>query len=303
MTVFFQLAVTAALALAVVGGTIAYFRAVRTARPPVGVFNGRDIFMMMGFVLALPYVYLALPGVVLPVVLALVFAGGLSVGYQPLVGNGRLRWALITALIASVLVAHLAFGETAPPYWVANSCVVGLVVVSATNLNVQGGMRLKNVAWFLLALAAYDAFFAWVVPLTQELADAVQGYPYAPAAGLRIGEDLGAVVGMGDLLAYALFTTTAYKAYGKPGLRTGIALVVLFGAVAPVAALHLIAAATGDAPGIIPAQVFFGPAAFVAYQVLRRRGPERRMADIVFRRDRADVPRQTPVRAEARPVA
>ncbi|MFE7097641.1 hypothetical protein [Streptomyces erythrochromogenes] len=303
MTVFFQLAVTAALALAVVGGTIAYFRAVRTARPPVGVFNGRDIFMMMGFVLALPYVYLALPGVVLPVVLALVFAGGLSVGYQPLVGNGRLRWALITALIASVLVAHLAFGETAPPYWVANSCVVGLVVVSATNLNVQGGMRLKNVAWFLLALAAYDAFFAWVVPLTQELADAVQGYPYAPAAGLRIGEDLGAVVGMGDLLAYALFTTTAYKAYGKPGLRTGIALVVLFGAAAPVAALHLIAAATGDAPGIIPAQVFFGPTAFVAYQVLRRRGPERRMADIVFRRDRADVPARTPVRAEARPVA
>ncbi|WP_030763310.1 hypothetical protein [Streptomyces sp. NRRL F-2664] len=303
MTVFFQLAVTAALALAVVAGTIAYFRAVRTARPPVGVFNGRDIFMMMGFVLALPYVYLALPGAVLPVVLALVFAGGLSVGYQPLIGNGRLRWTLITLLIASVLAAHLAFGETAPPYWVANSCVVGLVVVSATNLNVQGGMKLQNVAWFLLALAAYDAFFAWVVPLTQELADAVQGYPYAPAAGLRIGEDLGAVIGMGDLLAYALFTTTAYKAYGRPGLRTGIALVVLFGAVAPVAALHLIAAATGDAPGIIPAQVFFGPAAFTAYQVLRRRGPERRMADIVFRRDRAEAPRQAPVRAEARPAA
>ncbi|KJK53564.1 hypothetical protein [Streptomyces sp. NRRL F-4428] len=303
MTVFFQLAVTAALALAVVAGTIAYFRAVRTARPPVGVFNGRDIFLMMGFVLALPYVYLALPGAVLPVVLALVFAGGLSVGYQPLVGDGRVRWALIAVLIASVLVTHLAFGETAPPYWVANSCVVGLVVVSATNLNVQGGMRLKNVAWFLLALAAYDAFFAWVVPLTQELADAVQGYPYAPAAGLRIGDDLGAVVGMGDLLAYALFTTTAYKAYGKPGLRTGTVLVVLFGAVAPVAALHLIAAATGDAPGIIPAQVFFGPAAFTAYQVLRRRGPERRMADIVLRRGRADAPRQTPVRAEARPAA
>ncbi|MFE0636780.1 hypothetical protein ACFW2Z_16880 [Streptomyces sp. NPDC058866] len=303
MTVFFQLAVTAALALAVVTGAIAYFRSVRTARPPVGVFNGRDIFMMMGFVLALPYVYLALPGGVLPCVLALVFAGGLSVGYQPIIGNGRLRWALIVLLIASVLVAHLSFGETAPPYWVANSAVVGLVVVSATNINVQGGMRLKNVAWFLLALAAYDAFFAWVVPLTQELADAVQGYPYAPAAGLRIGEDFGAVIGMGDLLAYALFTTTAYKAYGKWGLRAGAALVVLFGAVAPVAALHLIAAATGDDPGIVPAQVFFGPAAFVAYQVLRRRGPERRMADLAFGRERADAPRRTPVRAGARPAA
>ncbi|MFI8338679.1 hypothetical protein ACIF8W_01120 [Streptomyces sp. NPDC085639] len=283
MTVFFQLAVTIALALGVCVGAIAYFRAVRTPRPPVGVFNGSDIFMMMGFVLALPYIYLTLPGAVLPVVLALVFAGGLSVGYQPLIGNGRLRWALIALLIASVLVCHLAFGETAPPYWVANSVVVVLIVVSATNLNVQGGMRLKNVAWFLLALTAYDAFFAWVVPLTQQLSDAVQGYPYAPAAGLRIGEDLGAVVGMGDLLAYALFTTTAYKAYGTRGLRTGIALVTVFGAVAPVATLHVVAAITDHAPTLVPAQVFFGPAAFLGYRFLRRSGPERRMADVVFR--------------------
>ncbi|MBW5483340.1 hypothetical protein [Streptomyces bambusae] len=280
MTVFYQLAVTTALALAVVTGAITYFRRIRTPRPPVGLFNGRDIFLMMGFVLALPYVYLALPGATLPVVLALVFAGGLSVGYTPVIANGRLRWTLIVLLIASVLVFHLAFGETAAPYWVANSCVVGLVVVSATNLNVQGGMRLGNVAWFLLALAVYDAFFAWVVPLTEELADAVQGYPYAPAAGLRIGEDLGAVVGMGDLLAYALFTTAAYKAYGKAGLTTGLALVTLFGAVAPVAALHLITAVTGHAPALIPAQVFFGPAAFIGYVLLRRRGPERRMVEL-----------------------
>ncbi|MER5730665.1 hypothetical protein ABT084_20430 [Streptomyces sp. NPDC002138] len=286
MSVFFQLAVTSVLALAVCAGAVFYFRTVRAARPPVGVFNGRDIFVIMGFVLALPYVYLALPGGFLPVVLALVFAGGLSVGYQPVIGNGRLRWALIAVLIASVLVSHLAFGESAPPYWVANSCVVGLVVVSATNLNVQGGMRLKNVAWFLLLLAAYDAFFAWVVPLTEELSEAIQGYPFAPAAGLRVGEDLGAVVGMGDLLAYALFTTCAYKAYGKPGLRVGILLVAVFGAVGPVAALHLVTAATGHAPALIPAQVIFGPAAFLGHLYLRRRGPERRMADLVLPRDR-----------------
>ncbi|MFF4582537.1 hypothetical protein [Streptomyces sp. NPDC001389] len=303
MTVFFQLAVTMALALAVCAGAVSYFRTVRAARPPVGVFNGRDIFVIMGFVLALPYVYLALPGAVLPVVLALVFAGGLSVGYQPVIGNGRLRWALIAVLIAGVFVAHLAFGELAAPYWIANSCVVGLVVVSATNLNVQGGMRLRNVAWFLLALTLYDAFFAWVVPLTEELSEAVQGYPFAPAAGLRIGEDLGAVVGMGDLLAYALFTTTAYKAYGKTGLRTGVALVLLFGAVAPVAALYIVDAVTGHAPAVIPAQVFFGPAAFIGYLLLRRRGPERRMAEIVFRRDRRGTPERRPARAARVPAA
>ncbi|MFG2234680.1 hypothetical protein ACGFNX_32630 [Streptomyces sp. NPDC048723] len=88
---------------------------------------------------------------------------------------------------------------------------------------------------------------------------------------------------MGDLLAYALFTTTAYKAYGEPGLRTGIALVTLFGAVAPVATLHVVVAATDQAPALIPAQVFFGPAAFLGYRFLRRSGPERRMADVVLR--------------------
>ncbi|MBC2877604.1 MULTISPECIES: hypothetical protein [Streptomyces] len=290
MTVFFQLAVSCALALAVCAGAVGYFRAVRTPRPPVGVFNGADIFVMMGFVLALPYLYLALPGAVLPAVLAVAFAGGLSVGYQPVIGDGRLRWALIAALIAAVLGTHLAFGDTAAPYWIANSCVVGLVVVSATNISVQGGMRLRNVAWFLLALTAYDAFFAWVVPLTEELSDAVQGYPFAPAAGLRVGDDLGAVLGMGDLLAYALFTTAAYKAYGKAGLRTGIVLVVLFGAVAPVAALHIVGAVTGHAATLIPAQVFFGPAAFTGHLLLRRRGPERRMAELAFRRDRIGAP-------------
>ncbi|MDR3080362.1 MAG: hypothetical protein LBV60_05430 [Streptomyces sp.] len=299
MTVFFQITVTTVLALAVCVGAITYFRNVRTPRPPVGVFNVRDIFLMMGFVLALPYVYLTLPGATLPVVLALAFAGGLSVGYQPIVGNGRLRWALIAALTASVFVFHLAFGDTALPYWVANSCVVGLVVVSATNLNVQGGMRLKNVAWFLVVLTAYDAFFATVVPLTQELSEAIQGYPFAPAAGLRIGEDLGAVVGMGDLLAYALFTTAAYKAYGRPGLWTGIVLVTLFGAVAPVATLHITTAVTGHAPTLIPAQVFFGPAAFIGYLCLRRRGPERRMVEVVFSRDREAVQQQVPVLAAA----
>jgi hypothetical protein len=296
MTVFFQLAVSCTLALAVCVGAVGYFRTVRTPRPPIGVFNGADIILMMGFVLALPYLYLALPGAVLPVVLAVAFAGGLSVGYQPVIGDGRLRWALIAALIAAVFGAHLAFGDTAAPYWIANSCVVGLVVVSATNINVQGGMRLKNVAWLLLALTAYDAFFAWVVPLTEELSDAIQGYPFAPAAGLRIGEDLGAVLGMGDLLAYALFTTAAYKAYGKTGLRTGIVLVVLFGAVAPVATLHIVGAVTGHPAALIPAQVFFGPAAFAGHLLLRRRGPERRMAELVFRRDRIGTPGRRPAR-------
>ncbi|GGX76226.1 hypothetical protein [Streptomyces hiroshimensis] len=279
MTVLFQIAGTVVLALAVSLGAVVFFRTVRVQRAPIGTFNGRDITMTMGFVLVLPYVYLALPGATLPTLLALAFAGGLTVGYQAVVPDGRIRWALIAALLVTVMTCSLAIGSDSPAYWLANSCLVGLIVVSATNLNVQGGMRLRHVALFLLALTAYDAFFATVVPLTQELADAIQGYPFAPTAGMRIG-GLAAVVGMGDLLAYALYTTAAYKAYGRPGLATALTLVTLFGAVAPSATLHITTAVTGQEPSLVPAQIFFGPVAFLGYLVLRRRGPERRMAQV-----------------------
>ncbi|MFI0444429.1 hypothetical protein [Actinomadura sp. 6N118] len=296
----FLVGVTFCYALAAPVGAVAFFQRVRVARPPVGTFNGRDIAVMMGFVLTLPFFYLALPGPALPAVLALVFAGGLSVGYQPILTSGRIRWAAIGTLLAADLIARLLLGPVSPVFWLANSCVVCLIVVSATNLNVQGGMKLKHVAWFILLLAVYDLTFATAVPLTQELAEAIQGYPFAPSAGLRIGEEYGAVIGMGDLLAYALFTTTAYKAFDRAGLRTALALVAVFGALAPTLSPTVIEMVTGERPELIPAQVFFGPAGFAGYLLLRRRlGAERRMADllgapqvapVVRRLDRAPAP-------------
>jgi hypothetical protein len=275
---FFLAGVDCAYALAVPLGAVLYFRKVRVPRPPVGTFNGRDIAVMMGFVLAIPFLYLALPGAALPAVLCLVLAGGLTVGYQPVVSRTLLRWSAILVLLGADLTSRLILGGDSPVYWLANSCVVGLIVVSATNLNVQGGMRLRNIAWFVLLLGAYDLTFATVLPLTQELADAVQGYPFAPSAGLRVG-DLGAVIGMGDLLAYSLYTTAAYKAYGGAGLRTALPLVVVFGALAPAVAPPFIGWLTGHTPSLVPAQVLFAPAAFLGFLALRRRGPERRMRE------------------------
>ncbi|MDL4777096.1 hypothetical protein [Actinomadura xylanilytica] len=300
----FQVGVTSFYALAVPAGAVLYFRTVRVPRPPVGTFNGRDIVVMMGFVLALPFLYLALPGVALPVVLALVFAGGLTVGYQPVVGRAPVRWALILALLAADLVGHQVLGAGTPFYWVANSCIVGLIVVSATNLNVQGGMPLKNVAWFVLLLAVYDLTFATVIPLTQELAEAIQGYPFAPSAGLRAG-GFGAVIGMGDLLAYSLYTAAAYKAYGRSGLRAALGIVLAFGSVLPTLAPLAVEALTGSAPALVPAQVFFGPAAFAGYLVLRRRlGAERRMAEVPVRApDQTRSLRLTPVSGSNRSMA
>jgi hypothetical protein len=286
-------AVILGYALLVPLGAVLYLRRVRVPRPPVGVFNGRDIVVMMGFVLALPYFYLALPGAVLPAILALVFAGGLTVGYQPVVRDTRLRWALILGLLAADLAGHLVLGGNSPVYWLANSAVVCLIVVSATNLNVQGGVRLRHIAWFVLFLAVYDLVFATVLPLTQELAQAIQGYPFAPSAGLRINE-LGGVIGMGDLLAYSLFTAAAYKAYGAVGVRLALVLVATFGAVLPGVFPLAVEALFATTPSLVPAQVFFGPAAFLGYLWLRRRGPERRMVEF-----RAALPVAAPPPAPA----
>ncbi|MCO6005223.1 hypothetical protein NE236_09520 [Actinoallomurus purpureus] len=285
----FLACVDSAYALAVPLAAVLYFRKVRIPRPPVGTFNSRDIVVMMGFVLAIPFLYLALPGAALPVVLGLVFAGGLTVGYQPVVARGLLRWSAILTLLAADVTTRLLLGWDSPVYWLANSCVVGLMVISATNLNVQGGMRLRNVAWFVLLLGVYDLTFATVLPLSQELADAVQGYPFAPSAGLRVG-GLGAVIGMGDLLAYSLYTTAAYKAYGRAGLRTALPLVVVFGALVPAVAPPVVDWLTGHTPSLIPAQVCFAPAAFIGFLVLRRRGPERRMRDYLARADARPAP-------------
>ncbi|MEV6103586.1 hypothetical protein AB0M28_02585 [Streptomyces sp. NPDC051940] len=280
----FLMAMTLAFSLAAAGFAVLFFRRVRLPRPAIGVFNGRDVVIMLGFVVVLPYLYLGLPSWLVPVVLGLAFAGGLTIGYGTVVARARVRWLCILALLAADFTASRFAEDSWPaagPYWVLNSALVLTLIVSAANLSAQGGLRLVHVSWFALALAVYDAFFATVVPLTQELADAMQGYAFAPSASIRIG-DLGAFVGMGDLLVYALFTTVAYKAYGRTGLRTSLALVVLLGCVVTPLTPVVWEAFTGHLPSLVPAQIFFGPAAFVACRVLRAKaGEERRMVEVL----------------------
>ncbi|MDQ2958277.1 MAG: hypothetical protein M3Y42_15090, partial [Actinomycetota bacterium] len=151
-----------------------------------------------------------------------------------------------------------------------------------------------HVAYFAFMLAFYDAFFSMVIPLTPKLADAFLGRPLDPSIGMRMTL-LGANIGIGDLLIYGLFTVTAYKAYSKIGGWVAIGTVTVFGSIIPACApLMLAAVIRGGLNVVVPAQTFFGPAALVAYLWLRRRGPERTMAQYLAS---ADVGRElTPLR-------
>lgn len=254
-----------------------YFRRVRIERPAIGTFNGRDIGILFVFLVTLPTLYLLLPQWALTGFLGLTFLASLSIGLRPLFSPGRL-WLIIGVLLgADIWIARTMLGTVAgwQLFWAENSVVVLLGAVAVANLYVQGGMKLRHVAWFALLLAGYDLAFTAVVPVTNDLAQEFLGFPLDPSIGMRMGFD-NASIGLGDLLVYALFTIAAYKAYGRVGARTALSLIAVFGAALPALAPLLINFVDARADVLVPAQTWFGPAAFLGYRWLRKRcGRER----------------------------
>ncbi len=285
---FFELivAVTGSVVSCLVA--LLYLRRVRLERPAIGTFNRRDIMILFVFIVFLPTLYVVLPQWLLTSFLVLTFVASMSIGYRPLLSPARL-WLGIGLLVGlNIWMARTLLGTVTgwQIYWAENSILVILGAVSVANLYVQGGMRLRHVAWFALILAVYDAIFTLVWPVTNELAERFLGFPLDPSVGMRVGL-YNASIGLGDLLVYALFTITAYKAYGQAAAKVALALVVLFGAIAPSLApllfRELIDARTDL---VVPAQTLFGPAAFGCYLWLRHRyGAERTMREFLASSD------------------
>jgi hypothetical protein len=164
-------------------------------------------------------------------------------------------------------------------WWCELSVLVALGAISVANLNVQGGMKLRNVAWFALVIGVYDAIFTMVIPLTNKLVQELLGNPLDPSLGMRFGIS-NYSIGIGDLLIFAMFAVAAYKAYGRPGARLALGLIVVFGACIPSFVPLTINLIDARSDIIVPSQVFFGPAAFLGYLWLKHRyGRERTMAE------------------------
>jgi hypothetical protein len=280
MGLFFQTVVVLCGALASAGCALLYFQHVHLERPAVGVFNSRDVIIVFCFVLVLPFLYILLPSVVLTGVLCVTFMGALYIGLRPLL-RPRYLWTLIPLLLAiNIIVTETLLG-TRPGwqlYWVITDTLVLLAVMGIANLYIQGGMRLLHVAWFALLLAVYDGFFAFVVPISQKLADRFEGQPLDPSIGFALGP-YNANIGLGDLLIYCLFIAAAYKGFGKKGAIISFINIAIFGALLPSLSPLIISAVIRANIGItIPAQVLFGPVAFLTYLWLSRQQPERNMA-------------------------
>jgi hypothetical protein len=274
-------------ACVVLGGSLAtvllglvYFRHVRLPRPAIGAFNAHDIAILFVFIVTLPALYVVLPPLLLTGFLVTTFVSALSIGYKPLL-PGPMVWLGIAALIGvNIWVARGDLGTMTgwQLYWGLTSVAVLLAAAAIANLYVQGGMRLQHVAWFALGLAVYDPVFSLVIPLTVRLADTFAGFPLDPSIGFRAGVN-NANIGIGDLLVYTLFTVAAYKAYGRRAATYSLGAVLTFGGLVPVLVPLVMSSFTrGNIGFVVPAQTFFGPAAFALYLWLRRQGPERSMA-------------------------
>jgi hypothetical protein len=278
----FQAIVVSTGALASSACALFYFRRVRLERPPIGVFNSRDVTILAVFIVLLPVLYLVLPGTLLTAFLVLTFLSALSIALRPVIGS-RVRWVLIAVpLVVNIVVTFTMLGTRSgwQVYWVSTSLVVLVAAVGVSNLYVQGGLRMRQIAWFALFLAAYDAFFSLVIPLTPKLADAFQGRPLDPSIGFALGP-YTANIGLGDLLVYSMFTVAAYKAVGRKGAVASLLVVGVFGALVPATSPLLLAAFShGGTATVIPAQAFFGPAAFATYLALRRRAGQREPAAV-----------------------
>lgn len=300
-------------ALATITGAVLYFQRIRLERPAVGLFNGRDILVLFAFIIALPFLYLVLPTAVLTGVLVLTFSSGMYIALRPLLRPLYL-WPLILALvIINIVVTETLLGTRAgwQLYWVLTDVVVLISVVGVANLYVQGGMRLRHVALFSFGLAFYDGFFTFVVPIISKLADRFEGQPLDASIGFAMGP-YNANIGLGDLLVYGLFIAAAYKGFGKRGVIASFVIVSIFGALMPATAPLVIAATIRQGIGIVvPAQIFFGPAALITYLLLSRQTPERSMSGWfsaqaaaghepirVTRRARARVASNAPSRVE-----
>ena len=280
-------------------GALLYFRRVRQERPPIGTFNGRDIAILLALIIVLPFLYAALPGWAITCVLALTFAAALSIGYR-LVWGAAAVWLGIGVLIgANLWTSHTMMGTTAgwELWWVELDIMVALGAIAVANLYVQGGMKLKHVAWFGLTLALYDAGSTLVVNVTAVLVEDFIGHPLDPTFGIRGGvNNYG--IGIGDLLFYALFVVASYKAYGKAAARLAFGVMVVFGAAAPslFPLIHDLVDFRNDV--VIPSQLFFAPAAFLCYLWMRHHyGPERTMAEY-----RASVAAAQPAAAPSQPA-
>src|SRR5215217_5316579 len=140
------LLVVLGLAVAAVLFSWLYFGRYKITRPPIGVFNLKDIAFMIGGIILVPYLYLLLP---IWLVAALLVVSTLSVNYflwEPVLRSRLLVWVASLVFVGADIWVSAQFGTVSNQFFVVNDVVLLVMVVGLTNLWAQSGMKARDAA-------------------------------------------------------------------------------------------------------------------------------------------------------------
>jgi hypothetical protein len=284
--------IVAGLGMLTVAITLAYFRSVRLPRPPLGRFDPSDVGILLALLASAPYLYVALPPLVVSVLVGAGLLSTLSIALKPLIG--RARWFAVVALLATdallVRVGSASLG------YAANDALAVLAITAIANVWAQSGMRARDAALLAVGLAIYDPIATLWLGLTGHLFRQISGLPFAPLLAWPEGHGHACVIGAGDVLVAALLPAVVTKAFGtRPGLLIALATVGTIGVAVAVSAAHLFF-------GIIPVMVGLGPVAVTGWLVCRHFQPSERTTyeyrTLAFGNQRGTCPRPADVASE-----
>lgn len=251
------------LVVATVVAAAAYRRWLRMPRPPVGRFVWSDIWVMVAAIVGLPFAYVHLPVWAVVGLFGLVVFLVLQATLTPLLGGRLAALAAGAVCAAAVAAAGLRPGGPAA-LLVVNDLVVVLLVVGATNMWAQTGMRASHVAALAAALTVYDAVATGVTSLTADFLGRFAGLPFAPVLSVGYGSN-PTYIGLGDCLMLTIWPLIAARTYGRAAAACAV--------VADAAVLGglLWGFATHILQGTVPLLTPLGPLIVAQHLLWRRR--------------------------------
>lgn len=264
-----DLAVLVALPAIAIVLAVLYLRHVAIDRPPVGVYTSRDIAVMITVVVLLPLLYRALPGFAVATALGLMSVLAVQLTLAPLLSGPV---ALGAALAAGAVDLTLVITHRTTPAAIWNDVLLLILVIGVTNLYVQSGIKVRDVAVLGSLLAGYDLVATTMLPVMGDLLRKTIELPFAPVFSGWTGSQ-PTMIGLGDVLMLTLWTLVSVKGYSRTAgwvaagielaLTTGLALAMRFDLLT----------------GLFPVMLVAGPLMALQYLFWRRLcGPERTTA-------------------------
>jgi hypothetical protein len=255
-----SLLVVLAFMLASIAGGFLYFRRVRINRPPIGVVNLRDALILVGLLIVMPYLYLALPLVVVTALLAVIVLTALFMTLEPLVPHRPTLWVLCLGAVAADITLALSRGVTSDSFLLFNNVVLCVVVIGAANLWAQSGMKAREVAVLAAVLTCYDFIATWQLHLMTEVFLRLGQLPLVPVVAWGITDPNTSLrLGLGDLLMLTVTPLVFRKAFGR---RAGL---VALGSSAVVLTVMLTLMTAQIITGSVPVMGVLGPMIVAQY--------------------------------------